>query len=97
MRIKDCLSCKMDEERVVNFLAAVCCDAQEMESTKDAWANYWDQCDDDDADYPKDFMEHLRKDHEEELDVIGGKIWNMREAMVLEIHQAAANIVKEVL
>ena len=65
MRIKDCMSCRMNEQRVKYFLEHA---IERMLAEDEDWEKDLKQCaeDDPDTDWTTDFLGHMFKDHEDE-------------------------------
>lgn len=67
MKIKDCLACQMDQQRVAEFVTELAVNSYD-DSYNHAWRNKWETAEGDpQARQPTVFLEHMYQTHADEV------------------------------
>lgn len=75
MKIKDCLACRMKEEEVKEFVETILVDLQSTESMRESFGIQYENAEEDpECSFPKDFLDHMWKDHVDELHEFNSKV-----------------------
>jgi hypothetical protein len=67
MKIKDCLACQMDQQRIAEFITELAINSS-GDSYNHAWRSKWEEAEDDpEARQPTFFLTHMYEGHADEV------------------------------